>query len=133
MAETTETSRAFTLNKIHKFEQKYCEALIDSIIINELCKEVWVFGSTVNGISKEHRPSSDIDLAILPKDITLNEVKRIDLSMPNIVSINNEICRIIITNSTTRRPDIDIIWLDENFIARERKLMKEIWKGVKLI
>ncbi len=123
--------------RIHPFESQYINDISNSDILKKLCKELWVFGSTVSGASDhKHDVYSDIDLAVYPLEQKLNKMGYLDLSTQNINTISREIRHIMSqTHSVlkSRKPDFDIVWMDDGFPVRESKLFSNIMKGVRLI
>ena len=110
-------------SKFNKGKVKYIEALSNSKVLKELCKQVWIFGSVVNGASlKSHSVFSDIDIAIFPK------VK--DLHAPEIKRIHDEIREILShTDDKIKYVKRDIIWVLED----DDYMLNEIYKGERII
>ena len=110
-------------SKFNKFKVKYIKSLSESVLLKDLCYEVWIFGSTVNGASlKQHTVFSDIDIAIFPKnkDLRSEDVRKIS---EEIRSILNK------TDDKIRYVKRDIIWIldDDDY------MLNEVKKGVRII
>ena len=111
-------------SRIHKFRKDAIIELSNSNILKSLCKEVWIFGSSVDGASdKKHTAFSDIDIAIYPNDIN-------DISSKDNNKISREIYNIIRKKYNCF---YDIIWIIPEEIKNQERLYNNIKKGIRII
>lgn len=111
-------------SRVHKFRKIIIRELSKSNILKSYCKEVWIFGSSINGVSeKKHTAFSDINIAIYPNDIN-------DICSEN----NNKITREI--NTIVKKKYncfYDIIWMILDEMKNQTKLYNNIMKGLRII
>ena len=107
-------------SRIQKIKKNAVSDIYNSKVLNELCKELWIFGSSIiDNSSHRHTPFSDLDIGIKSNDV--------DLDSEDNKKISVEIYKIL----KAKKIKWDIIWMqitDDNAL-----ILDEIKKGERII
>lgn len=111
--------------RINKFKRAAISSLARNTKLRDLCDQVWIFGSTVDGCSsKPCTPFSDTDIAVFFNgDIDGHEGKE----------IHNIISRTLQDELPTSSSRFDLIWLNNARLEKERALVANVYKGERII
>ena len=113
----------FDEKRIHPLKIKYCKLISGDATIQNLCSEVWAFGSSVLGSSqKGFCGNSDLDIAVA--------LRNGDSHSDAAFSVQKEISTIMHA-IPGRRGAYDLIWMND--LNKDGTLYANIRKGEQLI
>jgi predicted nucleotidyltransferase len=99
------------IHRIHPLKQKELSSLANNESVQDLCKSIIVFGSS---ISAKCNSFSDIDLAV---ELHANTDRN-----------QNTTCRLI---THILKSNFDLLWIDDHL--KSQKIYKNIQKGAKIL